>query len=307
MDNKQNAKFAFYYLLSLVALIFMSISVGMIVFGIIDKTIIDALNYGADINSQLKFAISAIIIATPIFYTISHLINKGLQKGELKKDSGIRRWLTYVILLVSSLIVLGVFISIINIFLSGELTGRFILKALTIFLISATVFAFYFYDIKRENTDQTDKIVKIFFGVSLTLVLAAFIASWFFIESPKTARERRLDQAVISNIYNIESLVNAYYDHYEKLPDTINDLKNDSSTYLDPSILIDPDTKAAIVYEKASDQNYKLCATFRLNSFTDGSGPERVSYPGNNDKNHQAGYQCLNGNLYSIVKQPLAI
>lgn len=80
-------------------------------------------------DGQLKFAIASLIIATPIFYIISNLINRGLKKGELDKESWIRRWLTYFILLVSSIVLLGVFISVILNFLNGELTSRSILKA----------------------------------------------------------------------------------------------------------------------------------------------------------------------------------
>ncbi|MBU0973130.1 MAG: hypothetical protein KKC20_20975, partial [Proteobacteria bacterium] len=91
------------------------------------------------------------------------MISKGRRSGELDKDSGVRRWLTYLILFVSSMVVLGVLISVINAFLDGELTARFILKAATIFIISGAVDCFYFYDIKREDMSRKDLVVKIFF------------------------------------------------------------------------------------------------------------------------------------------------
>jgi hypothetical protein len=80
------------------------LAVGMIAFSIIDKSIVDVLATSYyEKDSQLKFAISALLIAAPIFYVISNLINKGLKTGELDRESGIRRWLTYFILLVSSI------------------------------------------------------------------------------------------------------------------------------------------------------------------------------------------------------------
>jgi hypothetical protein len=298
MPNQQNAKYAFYYLLSLVALVFMTLSVGMIAYGIIDKTIPDAVNYFSSIDSQLKFAISALFIATPIFYVLSWLIGRGLQSGELTKDSGIRRWLTYFILFISSLVVLGVLISVINVFLSGELTARFIWKALTVFVISAAVFAFYLYDIRRENPAQPDWAVKIFWWASLTIVLAFFVASWFFVESPTTARARSLDQALLNNISSLETAVNNYYDRYKKLPENLSVLTSDSSIYLDASSLLDPDTRVPIVYNKVNDRSFEFCATFRLDSKADNNNQSVSSYPG--DKNHRAGYQCVTGILNSI-------
>ncbi|MCX6794876.1 MAG: DUF5671 domain-containing protein [Candidatus Falkowbacteria bacterium] len=301
MNNQHNAKYAFYYLLSLVALIFTALSFGMIIFSIIDRIIPDVLNSYSNVDGQLKFAISALFIAAPIFYFMSGLINRGLHKGELEKDSGIRRWLTYFIILVSAMIILGVFIGVINNFLSGELTGRFIFKALTMLFISGVTFSFYFYDIKRENPDKADKIVKIFFFATLALVIAVFVAAWFFVESPKTARNRRLDQALVQNIYNIENAMNSYYDRNKKLPANLEEFKAGNDFYMNASALVDPETKAPIAYNKISDKEFELCATFRTDSIAEAVKNSSTAYigPDMNNKEHLAGYQCLRGNLYS--------
>ncbi len=303
MNNKHNAKYAFYYLLSLVALIFTALAFGMIIFSIIDKVIPDVLNSYSSVDGQLKFAISALFIAAPIFYFISHLIHRGLHKGELEKDSAIRRWLTYFIILISAMIILGVFIGVINNFLSGELTSRFIFKALTMLFISGACFSFYFYDIKRENPDKADKVVKIFFFATLACVIAAFVAAWFFVESPKTARNRRLDQALVQNIYNIENAVNSYYDRNKKLPLNLEELKTDKNIYINASAMIDPETKAPIAYNKISEKEFEMCATFRIDSIEE-NAKQATSYVGMdvNSKEHRAGYQCLRGNLYNAVK-----
>jgi len=302
MPNKNDAKYVFYYLLSLAALIFTALSTGMVSFGIIDKTIPDAINnYYGDYDGQLKFAISALFIATPIFYYVSHLIARGLRKGEINKESGIRRWLTYFILLVSSLIILGVFIGVINNFLSGELTSRFALKALTVFILSVLPFAYYFYDIKRETPEQPDKVVKIFFFGTLALVLAAFISAWFFVESPSVARARRLDQVVINNISNLESAINTYYEKNKKLPDNLEVLRAERGLYLDSSMFSDPETKSPIVYQKSGEKDFSLCATWRTDSLNDENFKD---YPMNDiySKKHKAGYDCLAGNLYAALK-----
>lgn len=298
MNN--NAKYAFYYLLSLVALIFTALSVGIIAFGIIDQTVIDALNFRRGINESLKFAISALIIATPIFFFMQHLIVKGLKNGELSKDSGVRRWLTYFILLVSSVTILGVFISVINNFLSGQFTWNFILKALSMIIISAVVFSFYFYDIKREDIASKNIVLKIFFSGSLILIIAAFVAAWFFVESPKVTRAKRLDQNIINNISSLENAVNSYYQKYDKLPDTLEDVKNNRDIYLDPLALIDRETGEAIVYQKTGDESFEFCATFR----TDNKNIDPLKDFSYLDmtKSHEAGYQCLSAELWPKVE-----
>ena len=299
MNN--NAKYAFYYLLSLVALIFTALSVGMIAFGIINKTVFDVLNLGASTSDTLKFAISAIIIATPIFFIMQNLIGRGLKKGELAKDSGVRRWLTYFILLVSSVTILGVFINIINNFLSGELTLNSILKALSIIVIAAAVFSFYFYDIKRENVTEKNVVMKVFFFASLALVTIAFISSWFFVESPVLTRAKRLDQNLINNINNLENAVNSYNDKYKKLPNTIDEIKNNKDIYLDLKSFNDPETGAPISYKKISETTFEFCASFRTDNKNVDSKTD-TAYYSDPTKTHLAGYQCVNGQVWSVAK-----
>ncbi len=297
MNNHNSAKYAFYYLLSLVALIFTAISVGMIAFAIIDKSIADALNYSS-IDGQLKFAISALFIAAPIFYLMSYLINKGLQNEDLDKESGVRRWLTYFIILVSSLIILGVFIGIMTSFLSGELTNSFIFKALTSIVISAIVFSFYFFDIKRENVKEKNKVVSIFFFATIALVLITFVAAWFFVESPKLARAKRLDQIVVNNISSIESVVNSYYEKTKTLPDSLDQIKNSQDYFIDPKSFSDPESGAPIVYNKTGEKTFEFCATFRTDSKNVNDNSNMTYYAGPN-KLHLTGYQCVKGELWS--------
>jgi len=168
MKKQENntAKFAFYYMLSLIALIFAALSAGMIIFQIINKNIVDVIVQRASDFSphQLKFAISALIISAPIFYATTWQIYKNLFSGVFDKDSGVRRWLTYLVILVSSVVMLGWLIAIVNNFLDGELTVKFILKAATAIGIAAAIFTFYYYDIKRDKiAGKRDKIIQFIF------------------------------------------------------------------------------------------------------------------------------------------------
>jgi len=308
MNNQHNAKYAFYYLLSLAALIFMTVSIGMIVFSIIDKIIPDILVYNNyySIDGRLKFAISALLISGPIFYWMSFLINRGLHIGELEKESGIRRWLTYFIILISSLIILGSFVSLINSFLSGELTTRFILKAGVVMLIAGVSFSFYLYDIKRINPEKPDKVIKGFLLITLILTLGAFIAAWFFVESPKEARARRLDEALLNNISILENAVNSYYNYNQALPESLTDLTADSRLYyLDINNFFDPETRELIEYNRIGDvylgaTGFELCATFRTSNRANQDKPSYLSV--NKNREHDKGYQCLPGVLWEKLK-----
>ena len=151
---------------------------------------------------------------------------------------------------------------------------------------------------------KKDRIIKVFFWATLVLIAAAFIASWFFVESPKTARLRRLDQALVNNISTLESAVNTYYAAEKKLPDSLESLRAAKNVYFDSSALVDPETKTPIVYQKLNETDFEFCAKFRASSDTSQTkaGVTAVSYPAYpGDKNHTAGYQCLRGNLWALT------
>lgn len=304
-ENQHGAKYAFYYLLSLVSLIFIGISVGLIAFGIIDQTIIDPLiyNYYNNRDSSFRFAISALLIATPIYYYSLLLINRGFKLKELEKDSSIRKWLTYFIILVSVLIILGVFISVINNFLAGGLSWKFFFQSLSMLIISGLVFSYYFYDIR--NAEMKKKAQRCFFISSLVIILASFVTAFFFVESPQEARNRRLDDMLLNRIYSLESIVNEYYLENNQLPESIDDLKNLKGNVVyrsDINNFLDPETGEEIEYHKLSELDFEFCATFRTDSEETNSYQGGVKYYGGPNP-HSRGYSCQPGNLWEDMQR----
>jgi type II secretory pathway pseudopilin PulG len=287
-STNQAAKFAFYYLLSLVALIFMSLASGMIIFQIINKNVPDILNQysGRFSPQQLKFALSALIISAPIFYLTNYQIYRALFKGELNKDSGVRRWLVYLILFVSSVVMIGWLIATVNNFLDGELTKKFILKSITAIGIAVSIFVFYLYDIKREKVaGEKNRFIQVYFYISLAAVIAIFIASLFFVESPREARNRKLDNLILDNFNVIENAVANYYEENGRIPPNLEILKNEFS-YLNEKKLKDPVTGQQFEYKVSGPRTYKLCATFRTDNRQNNDW-RAERWP------HGAGYQCL--------------
>lgn len=265
--EKQNAKFAFFYMLSLVALVFTSLATGMVVFQIINKKIVDVLAEGSGYFSQgdLKFAISAIIIAAPIYFIMVQLINKNILTGKLDKESGIRKWLTYFILLISAVVMIGWLIGTINSFLNDGVTLKFVLKASTAILISALIFSYYLYDIRRADISKNNNIIRVYYFGSIVIVLAALIASFFFIDSPQTVRLQKYDQNIIMKFSQIYSAINAYFGETGKLPSDLSKLLNDSSPYyvIIEGDITDPGTNKFFEYKVGDKDTYELCTTFK--------------------------------------------
>jgi hypothetical protein len=301
------AKFVFFYLLHLVSLGFMASSFGIILFQIINKYVADVVvAYSGSYNeSALKFAISALLVSTPIYYGISHLIQKSLFRGELKKDSAVRRWLTYLILFVSFLIFVGWLIAFVNNFLNGEVTMKFILKTLSVLAIAAAVFGFYFYDIRRQAVENIkDKTLKIFFFATLAAVVIVFVASFFVAESPAASRDRILDEQTVNNFYTIDSCVDQYYRETKKLPENFAAMKADCS-YLLPENLQDSQTGQAFIYNLTGTTTYQICANFRTSNIGKDNNPAGA-YPatvGTNSSAHDKGQQCLKRQVYPAIKE----
>lgn len=291
MSNTNNAKFAFWYMLSLVALIFMALSTGQVIFQIINKFIADFSNgYAQSFDSGiLKFAISSLIISIPLYYIISRQIEKSLQKKELDKDSAVRRWLTYFILFVSSVVILVWLIATINSFLGGELTSKFLLKTLTVMVISGLVFSYYLYDIRRDQTTKTSSIMKTYLIVSLVITIGSLVAAFFVVESPAEARARRHDYEVLNNFTQIDSTITNYFSEKKVLPENLNELKG-QIPYINAAALKDPNTGVYYEYKKVGDKEYQLCATFETDNTVPG---DTQDYAYTDRWPHGSGYQCL--------------
>ncbi|MFH1565023.1 MAG: DUF5671 domain-containing protein [bacterium] len=298
MEHKNSAKFAFFYMLSLVALVFMSVSTGMIIFQIINKYITDFVEqYSIRYSSnQLKFAISALIISAPIYYLTARQIFKNLFSGELDKNSGVRRWLTYLILLITSIVMIGWMIAVINNFLSGEFTLKFILKAITALGISAIVFTFYLHDVNREEfVNKKDEAIKLYLYGSLTLIIIAFVASLFTVESPMQSRNRKFDEAIISDFNIINMAIETYCQDNEKMPENLSSLK-EGSNFLAGDDIENPISGEEYEYKITGDKTYELCAVFRTSNKEEEENEYRYYGP-NEFYLHDSGYQCLKNTI----------
>lgn len=301
--SNNTAKFTFFYLLSLVALIFMALSTGMIIFQVINKNIIDILEpfRGQYSSGALKFAISAIIISAPIYYAMVAQINKNLFSGKLDKNSGARRWLTYLILFISSIVMIGWLIATIYSFLEGELTTKFILKSLTAIAIAASIFTYYRYDIKRENiVGVKDKVIKIYFLGSLVVVIVALISAFVFVESPAETRNIKYDNLLLEKFNQIDSAINTYYTNNEKLPENLDALLEESR-FIQVRTLEDELAGKKFDYSVVDENTYELCATFKTTNID--QVESRYKYYSERWE-HEAGYQCLKQNVAASSEKP---
>jgi hypothetical protein len=65
----------------------------------------------------------------------------------------IRKWLIYFTLFAAALIIIGDLVTLLNRFLEGELTVRFLLKVLAVFFVAGSVFYYYLWDLRKHKTE----------------------------------------------------------------------------------------------------------------------------------------------------------
>lgn len=293
------AKFAFLYLLSLVSLVFVSTSVGMVIFQLINKFITDPIHTESFDQGVLKFAVAALIIAGPIYFLAARHINSSLETGRLSLQSAIRRWLTYLILLIVSVVMIGWLIGMISSYMNGDLTLKFGLKALSSLAIAGIIAGYYWYDIRREQAAAKDKMVMWYGYASVTLVAIALIVGIMYAGSPREARDRRADELLLGRFDAIDNAINSYYLENAKLPADLDTLVKEKRI-LDDKQLTDPVSGEKIAYKPGADKLYELCATFkRSNKDDDKNRYFTTRWP------HDAGAQCLTQRLMAVPEGKL--
>lgn len=140
----ESARDAFLYLLAFITLALWTQALGEMGFIFIDYFIPDTLEpYYREPSLQVAFCLSRLIVAYPVYLLLMRQLNKELARYREKYYSGVRKWLTYLTLLVVSLIIIGTLIAFLSSFLQGELTLRFVLKVLVIITIDGGILMYY--------------------------------------------------------------------------------------------------------------------------------------------------------------------
>ena len=157
-----SAKDAFIYLLSFATLATWTLGLGSVAFTLIEWWIKDPLNQTtsyANSYYQIADSLACIIVAFPVYLLTMHFINRELRMHPEKLESSVRKWLTYIALLIAAGIVVGDSITFLTYFLRGELSARFISKVVTVLVIAGGVFWYYTGSlaaraVNRKNADE---------------------------------------------------------------------------------------------------------------------------------------------------------
>ena len=149
-----SARDAFWYLLMFGALYMSAFHLGDLLFGFINRAFPDDLSYNDRteyVESGIRWATAALIVAFPVFLFTAWKTGKEVAADPTRRNSAIRKWLTYMTLLVAASVIVTDGITLIYNVLSGELTLRFILKVLVVAAIASAGFGYYTWSIRADD------------------------------------------------------------------------------------------------------------------------------------------------------------
>lgn len=283
-QKNSNAQDFFLYLLTFLALSFLSFGSGSILFQAVGKFLPDPIANTFD-QGAVRFGIAAILIASPIFLLISKLINKRIATGTTSLESGVRKWLTYIVLFFAAATVIGDLITLVLNFLGGETTVQFLLKALVVLAIAGGIFSYYFWDMRKtELNEKVFKLSKISALIVIAYLTIVFVGAFFIIDSPSVARQKRIDSQTVSDAQSVDSSIRNYFTQAGKLPETLVDLEKTGFTpYLQSANKIE--------YIPTGENAYKLCASFERADVDDKD--VFFGMQGSVEWKHQAGKVCF--------------
>ena len=142
----EHARDAFLYLLNFITLAFWTVALGQIFYILIAHWFPDptqAMQYAGSLREQISWQVASVVVAFPIFLFVHGIINRELRARPDLYDSGIRRWLTYIALVIAALIVITDGVWFIEALIRGELTVRFVLDSLVLLVLGGGIFTYY--------------------------------------------------------------------------------------------------------------------------------------------------------------------
>lgn len=253
---------SFFLQLAAVAAFYVSaVSFIALLFQYIDALFPDQLQYYYNAYSGgIRWAIAALIVIFPTYIWLQRTANNDLEREPEGESQGLRRWLIYLTLFAAGLSIIIDLISLINVFLGGELTARFVLKALSVLAVAAAAFGYYLADLHGYWLRKRSASKSVGWA-ALAVVLVSVASGFFIIGSPQTARALRFDQTRVSDLSNIQWQIVNFWQSKERLPENLAELNDPLVGFIAPT---DPESGETYAYEKKANLSFELCADFNL-------------------------------------------
>ncbi len=236
---RSTAKDVFAHLFAIVALYVSVFAFIAMCFAYVDVSFPDALSfYYTGSLDTIRGSMASLMVMWPALMGISWMLHKDAKADPARRDVSVRKWLLYLTLFVTAISIVVDLITLVNYFLNGEISVRFILKVLIVLAASAAVFGYYLWDLRTESIAKSNVPQRVAI-ISSGIVVASIILGFVLVGTPAQQRKVRFDDQRVSDLTMIQNEVTNYYQSKNgKLPETLSDLSNSLSDTLCRWILI---------------------------------------------------------------------
>ena len=258
------ARDAFLYLLAFITLGIWTIQLGALLFTAIDRTFPNpVLDYqNAIALRSMSDELASIMVGFPLFLLVTWSIVRGFERQPGHLESSVRKWLTYLALVITASTMIGDLVTFLAYFLRGDLDTRFVLKVLTVLVIAGGVFAYYLDSLRRDRLSPARNQA---FAIAALIVVGFGIAVGFVqVGSPTVQRSVSQDAR---RLYDLSSLAQTLHGSWLNgrqrdfaLPRTIQDLQR--IVVGGDARILDPVSGQPYEYAPLQGTAYRLCATF---------------------------------------------
>ena len=296
-----SAREAFVYLVLFTLLYLSAWSLGALVFQFIDRGFPDparAYTTRAVGLTAIRWFLAMLIIAFPGYLFLSWRTYRATMTETEKRKSRVRKWLTYLTLFLAAGVLLGDLITLVFNLLEGELTVRFLLKALTVGGIAGTVFGYYLWDLRQDDAEPETlpprrPLLRVVAAAVTLFVTGSVLWGLWVAGSPGRARVLALDNQRETDLATIADAVDLFWDQHERLPENLEEARATRGIYV--ASIEDPATGRLYEYHRTDERNYELCARFDAASDdTEGTPRSRPVHPSRSKFwEHSAGRVCF--------------
>lgn len=242
--EKTSLRNFFLHLLGFIALYWSMIALLTIVFQLINKWFPDPLVWVDPSAGPMRFGLAGTIVAFPMFAGTMYYF----RRREIKSPN----FPIYFTLFVTGLTSVVDLAVLIYRFTGGDITMRFVLKVVAVLVVTAAIFAFELWQLKRESF-KLDIKSRILIGLAYVIVLAVVVFGFIALGSPASRRGVQLDIQRVENLRSMQYEIGNYLSIKDELPESLSDLR---TAYADPK------TKGAYEYNKIDKDTFEICATF---------------------------------------------
>jgi hypothetical protein len=259
---------AFLHLLSFLTLATWSIAVGSLWFIMVALWLPDPaapLVY-FNVGEAMAFDLAAVLVGFPVFLLVMRTVWRELANQPAQSDSALRRWITYLALLIAAATIIGDLVTLVDYLLRGQITARFVCRVAVVGVLAGGVFWFFLRSVQPVADElrpaRLRKDGRIAALAAVLAIAATLVPAFILFGSPAVQRQAAMDDRRSEDLERLAQVihgrwVSARADSPAQLPNSLDELPERNALHLR-----DPQSGRLYTYRRLDNSRYQLCATF---------------------------------------------